>query len=99
MHRVPMFLRGLFRRALHVGLEEISEGCRVSKMLPRIASLGAGEELSSARQVLEGADLAPGTEETLKALRRRPAMLRDAILPELNRQVPDVLFTLDSTRT
>ena len=30
MHRVPRFLRGLFRCALHVGLEEISEGCRVS---------------------------------------------------------------------
>ena len=30
MHRVPRFLRGPFRRALHVGLEEISEGCRVS---------------------------------------------------------------------
>ena len=30
MHRVPRFLRCPFRRALHVGLEEISEGCRVS---------------------------------------------------------------------
>ena len=30
MYRVPRFLRGPFRRALHVGLEEISEGCRIS---------------------------------------------------------------------
>ena len=30
MHTVPRFLRGPFRRALHVGLEEISEGHRVN---------------------------------------------------------------------
>ena len=170
MHRTSRFLRGPFRRALHVGLEEISEGCRVSDtrrqergwklflLLPRMllhrpprggmisraqlisrfemfikgewtALIRAGEacatqagdarrrkkrrggglaqrlsraealvhlgELSSARQALEGADLAPGNEETLNALRRRPAMPRDAIPPELTRHVPEVLFTLD----
>ena len=131
MHRIPRFLRGPFRRALHVGLEEISEGCRVSDtmrqergwklflLLPRmllhrpprggmisrvnpgsrclsresgrrdqsrrsVCNSGRGcttmqnealvhlGELSSARQALEGADLAPGNEETLNALRRRP---------------------------
>ena len=170
MYRVPRFLRGPFRRALHVGLEEISEGCRVSDtrrqergwklflLLPRMllhrpprggmisraqlisrfemfikgewtALIRAGEacatqagdarrrkrrregglaqrlsraealvhlgELSSARQALEGADLAPGNEETLNALRRRPAMPRDAIPPELTRHVPEVLSRLD----
>ena len=166
MHRVLRFLRGPFRRALHVGLEEISEVCRVSDtwrqergwklflLPPRmllhrrrggmitqliswfemfikgewtvliragegVCNSGRGcattqktregglaqrlsraealvqEELSSVRQALEGADLAPGNEETLNALRRRSAMLRDAIPPELTRHVPAVVFTLD----
>ena len=40
-------------------------------------------ELSSARQALEGADLAPGNDETLRALRQRPAFPQDPIPPAL----------------
>ena len=38
-------------------------------------------ELSSARQALEGAEVAVGNQETLEALRRRPSQFRDQ-LPE-----------------
>ena len=38
-------------------------------------------ELSSGRQALEGAELAPGNEETLKELRKRVAIPRDAVPP------------------
>ena len=39
-------------------------------------------ELSSGRQVLEGAELAPGNRDTLNELNKRPARPRDPI-PEL----------------
>ena len=44
-------------------------------------------ELSSRRQALEGEELAPGNEETLKELRKRVAIPRDAV-PLVPRDAP-----------
>ena len=55
-------------------------------------------ELSSTRQVLEGCEIAPGTTETLSALkdvRRRPALPRAPLPNEVMDFEPDVLFQLD----
>ena len=55
-------------------------------------------ELSSARQALEGAEVAPGTEDTLKKLSdtsKRPDRLRDPIPQEVMEHVPAVPFALD----
>ena len=54
-------------------------------------------ELSSARQALEGASLAPGTDDTLVAL-RRAAVVRDAIPEHLIRSAPEVPFALDEAQ-
>ena len=58
-------------------------------------------ELSSAREALEGAELAPGNRATLAALRnpdRRPPTLRDPLPPELVNFQPTTLFELDENR-
>ena len=58
-------------------------------------------ELSSARQALEGASLAPGNQETLNMLRdesRRPPRLRDPLPEELLNLVPEDRFELDEDR-
>ena len=52
-------------------------------------------ELSSARQVLESAELAPGTPETLRLLHATP---RDPLPEDILGHVPDVDFQLDSDR-
>ena len=55
-------------------------------------------ELSSARQALEGAALAPGNQATLNALTddsRRPAQPRDPLPERLFNSVPEVRFQLD----
>ena len=55
-------------------------------------------ELSSARQALEGAALAPGNQATLNALTdasRRPAQPRDPLPEWLLNSVPEVRFQLD----
>ena len=55
-------------------------------------------ELSSARQALEGAALAPGTHATLDALNdatRRPPHLRTPLSPEVLEHVPRREFELD----
>ena len=160
MQNVPRFLRGPFRRALRVALEEILKGARTNDtvteergwklfvLLPRMllhrpgrggmvskpklvarfemfvrgewqALIEAGKsrrrrteralthrlaraealvhlgELSAARQALEGAEVAPGSVETLDALRKRPAVPREVCPPELIRHRPEVLFALD----
>ena len=46
-------------------------------------------ELSSARQALEGTELASGNEQTLQALRRRPAQFRDPLPDEIVHHTPD----------
>ena len=55
-------------------------------------------ELSSARQALEGAQLASGDQATLNAIRnptRRPPQLRDLLPEELVTFQPQVKFQLD----
>ena len=170
MQNVPRFLRGPFRRALRVALEEILKGARTNdtvteergwklflllprmllhrpgrggmvskpKLVARFEMFVRGEwqtlietgedcaakaavakfrrrrteralthriaraealvhlgELSAARQALEGAEVAPGSVETLDALRKRPAVPREVCLPELIRHRPEVLSALD----
>ena len=63
---------------------------RISRAMTRI-QLG---ELTAGRQALEGADLAPGTEATLRELRLRPQMPRDPIPPEILNHVPQTPFVL-----
>ena len=58
-------------------------------------------ELSSSRQALEGASLAPGNQETLNMLRdesRRPPRLRDPLPEEVLNLVPEDSFQLDDDR-
>ena len=55
-------------------------------------------ELSSARQALEGEEVAPGTREILRKLTdesKRPRQLRDPIPPEIMGHTPQVPFVLD----
>ena len=55
-------------------------------------------ELSSARQALEGAEVAPGDRNTLAALQdpvRRPAIPRDPLPEDLLTHVPARIFELD----
>ena len=54
-------------------------------------------ELSSARQALEGAEIAPGNDDTLKQLpdTKRPDKLRDPIPQEVLEHVPTMPFELD----
>ena len=57
-------------------------------------------ELSAARQALEGAEIAPGNDDTLKQLSdtsKRPDRLRDPIPPEVMEYVPTMPFELDET--
>ena len=112
MHTVPRFLRGPFRRASHVGLEEMSEGHRVNDesrqergwklflLLPRMLlhRPPRGGLISRAKLARFEMFLAPGTEETLVALRRRPAVPRDAIPEHLIRSAPEVPFALDEAQ-
>ena len=169
MQSVPRFLKGPFRRALRVALEEILRGARTNDstteergwklllLLPRMllhrpgrggliskpklarfetfvrgewqAFIEAGQEcaskaaaaksrrrrterglkhrisraealvhlgeLSAARQALEGAEVVPGSIETLNELRKRPSVPREVCPPELIRHRPAVLFALD----
>ena len=60
-----------------------------------LAQLG---ELSSARQALEGAELAAGNLETLEALRRRPAQFRDPLPDSIVHHAPASEFELDEAR-
>ena len=58
-------------------------------------------ELSSARQALEGAEVAPGDRSTLAALQdpvRRPAIPRDPLLEDLLTHVPARIFELDKRK-
>ena len=68
--------------------DQVDEEQRATRAL-KFVQLG---ELSAGRQALEGAEVAPGTAETLRALRNRPATARDDI-PELPRDL--TAFNLD----
>ena len=55
-------------------------------------------ELSAARQAFEGAELAPGNQATLNAVKdpaRRPPRPREALPPDLLAHTPDAPFDLD----
>ena len=60
-----------------------------------LAQLGV---LSSARQALEGAELAAGNLETLEGLRRRPAQFRDLLPDSIVHHAPASEFELDEAR-
>ena len=67
----------------------------------RALSLVQMGELSSGRQALEGASLAPGTRQTLEALRdpiRRPPVPRDPLPHTVVGHMPDVRFSLEEHR-
>ena len=71
----------------------------ITRRLDRADSLVHMGELSSARQALEGASLAPGTEATLNALRdpeKRPRVPREPLPRELVSHVPAFQFNLDA---
>ena len=58
-------------------------------------------ELSSARQALEGEEIAPGTRATLQQLTdesKRPPRLMDPVPPEIMSHTPRVPFALDSDK-
>ena len=67
----------------------------------RAEALTALGELSSARQALEAAEIAPGIDETfniLSNLVRRPIGLKDLFLEVVQNFVPDVAFLYDFNR-
>ena len=67
----------------------------------RALSLVQMGELSSGRQALEGASVAPGTQQTLEALRdpvRRPPVPRDPLPPAVVGHMPDQRFSLEEHR-
>ena len=67
----------------------------------RAEALVALGELSAARQALEAAEIAPGTDETFRILSdadRRPASLRDLLPAAVQNFVPDEVFVLDYNR-
>ena len=74
---------------------QVSPERALSHRLARAEALVHLGELSAARQALEGAEVAPGSVETLDALRKRPAMPREVCPPELIRHRPEVLFVRD----
>ena len=80
------------RRRRRRGFDELERRAARAEML-----VGLGE-LSSARQALEGADLAPGTENTKRLLtdrNKRPPELLDSIPTEVANNVPPVPVALD----
>ena len=99
--RIDSFSRG---RSTSRGAQAFSRKRRVihddlESRAARAEALVQMGELSSARQALEGAALAPGNDITLRAFQdpsRRPPVLRDPIPDDLLNVVPSPLFTLDS---
>ena len=76
-------------------------GSDIEVRAARAEALVQAGELSSARQALEGAELAPGNRATLAALRnpgRRPPTLRDPLPPGLVNFQPTTLFEFDEDR-
>ena len=69
------------------------ESVRRAERADQLVHLG---ELSSARQVLESGELAPGTPETLRLLRARPAGPRDPLPAGILGHAPNVEFQLDA---
>ena len=73
------------------------QGDTVEKRADRALDLVHMGELSAARHALEGDPIAPGNQQTLRALQdpnRRPAVLRSPLPPAILNQVPEVEFNL-----
>ena len=73
----------------------------ITRRAARALALAQKGELSAGRQALEGADLAPGTMETLRELRdpvRRPARIRQPLPPQVADHMPDRPFELEEYR-
>ena len=72
----------------------------MEKRLVRVEMLAQWGGLSSLRQFLEGAELAPGNQRTLDLLRdlaRRPLVSREPLPIEVQEHVPNSPFDLDET--
>ena len=82
--------------------EQAATGRRVNgddleRRAKRAELLVGMDELSSARQALEGAELAPGTNETLQMLSdhpKRPPKIREPLPVEVTNHVLEVPFEL-----
>ena len=111
--RFEMFAQGRWDRLIRAS-EDCDESAAVSRCRrirragsdigvrdARAEALVQVGELSSARQALEGAELAPGNRATLGALRdpdRRPSTQRDLLPPQWVNFQPATLFELDKVR-
>ena len=109
MERLEMFCAGRWDQLLADSrrfAEELGQllsrrsrrGVTMSQRADRALRLVQLGELSSARQALEGAEVAPGDRNTLAALQdpvRRPAFPRDPLPEDLLTRVPARLFELD----
>ena len=90
-----------FARGEWISLFRTSEVCNekaVESRVRRAENLVHVGEVSSARQALEGAAVAPGTQATLDKLqdvRRRPPQPREALPPGIMGFQPPTLFQLD----
>ena len=110
--RFEAFARGEWASLMDCGQECTSRGAQASSRRRRRANHDDQEsraaraealvqmgELSSARQALEGAAVAPGNEETRAALQnpeRRPPCLLDPIPPDILNAAPVEPFVLDA---
>ena len=113
MSRLELFNRGDWRQLLEASRNCCHQAAvlrrrrnrrsedDITRRVNRAESLVHMGELSSARQALEGASLAPGSDATLNALRdpvKRPRFPRRPIPQELVSLVPEVEFNLDDFR-
>ena len=112
VHRFEMFSRGEWWDLIRASAacEQAAVGRRRRRRRPgddlesraaRAEMLVHLGELSSARQALEGAAVAPGCNQTLTMLSdpaKRPPVLRDPIPDEVLHHVPSSLFELDEDR-
>ena len=76
----------LINEGVQCAEDAVTQTARERRALRALQCVQMGE-LSAGRQALEGAELAPGNEETLRELNKRPARPRDPI-PELPGTVP-----------
>ena len=108
--RFQMFADGQWQELLQFGVQcagdlvnsrrrqRRRDTCSEAKRGERAFMLAQLGELSSARQALEGAELAPGNQETLEVLRRRPAQFRDPLPDRIVHHAPASGFELDEAR-
>ena len=104
--RFEMFVRGEWQALIEAGQDYASKAataksCRrrsergLKHCITRAQALVHLGELFAAGQALEGVEIAPGSIDTLNALRKRLAMPREVCPAEVIRHRPEVLFALD----